>query len=117
MTRVEGYTKRDGTRVQGYDTSRTKKQEEAKQPRQKRQEDAGGEYKFRKDAEELGRGIAESQDIVDAARGYDPSDTGYSVPESEDGSFMSWSKDSSPCLLYTSPSPRDMRRSRMPSSA
>ena len=23
----------------------------------------------------------------------------------------------SPCLLYTSPSPRDMRRSRMPSSA
>ena len=22
-----------------------------------------------------------------------------------------------PCLLYTSPSPRDMRRSRMPSSA
>ena len=25
--------------------------------------------------------------------------------------------DSLPCLLYTSPSPRDMRRSRMPSSA
>ena len=24
---------------------------------------------------------------------------------------------SQPCLLYTSPSPRDMRRSRMPSSA
>ena len=24
---------------------------------------------------------------------------------------------STPCLLYTSPSPRDMRRSRMPSSA
>ena len=24
---------------------------------------------------------------------------------------------SDPCLLYTSPSPRDMRRSRMPSSA
>ena len=24
---------------------------------------------------------------------------------------------SAPCLLYTSPSPRDMRRSRMPSSA
>ena len=27
------------------------------------------------------------------------------------------SKDSLDCLLYTSPSPRDMRRSRMPSSA
>ena len=27
------------------------------------------------------------------------------------------SADSLPCLLYTSPSPRDMRRSRMPSSA
>ena len=26
-------------------------------------------------------------------------------------------KQSTPCLLYTSPSPRDMRRSRMPSSA
>ena len=26
-------------------------------------------------------------------------------------------KDNYPCLLYTSPSPRDMRRSRMPSSA
>ena len=25
--------------------------------------------------------------------------------------------EASPCLLYTSPSPRDMRRSRMPSSA
>ena len=31
-------------------------------------------------------------------------------PEAQDGYF-------SPCLLYTSPSPRDMRRSRMPSSA
>ena len=41
--------------------------------------------------------------FVDAARGYDPSDTGYSVPEGEDGSFMSWSKDSSPpedILMY-----------------
>ena len=27
------------------------------------------------------------------------------------------SRQSRPCLLYTSPSPRDMRRSRMPSSA
>ena len=28
-----------------------------------------------------------------------------------------WYKDGKTCLLYTSPSPRDMRRSRMPSSA
>ena len=28
-----------------------------------------------------------------------------------------YNKDILPCLLYTSPSPRDMRRSRMPSSA
>ena len=28
-----------------------------------------------------------------------------------------WIEDDNVCLLYTSPSPRDMRRSRMPSSA
>ena len=28
-----------------------------------------------------------------------------------------WGKGSYPCLLYTSPSPRDKRQSRMPSSA
>ena len=28
-----------------------------------------------------------------------------------------WCNDDSPCLLYTSPSPRDKRQSRMPSSA
>ena len=31
--------------------------------------------------------------------------------------FMPWVLGYSVCLLYTSPSPRDMRRSRMPSSA
>ena len=36
--------------------------------------------------------------------------------------LMAWASDEDkarylPCLLYTSPSPRDMRRSRMPSSA
>ena len=30
---------------------------------------------------------------------------------------LSFKKSDIPCLLYTSPSPRDMRRSRMPSSA
>ena len=33
----------------------------------------------------------------------------------EDGLFAAWRGD--PCLLYTSPSPRDRTRSRMPSSA
>ena len=28
-----------------------------------------------------------------------------------------WSEDNLPCLLYTSPSPRDLSTSRMPSSA
>ncbi|GAB5802654.1 hypothetical protein JMUB7527_28630 [Staphylococcus aureus] len=31
--------------------------------------------------------------------------------------FVTDSKENDDCLLYTSPSPRDMRRSRMPSSA
>ena len=30
---------------------------------------------------------------------------------------VSGRRDNRPCLLYTSPSPRDIRRSRMPSSA
>ena len=30
---------------------------------------------------------------------------------------ISYNSDGSPCLLYTSPSPRDKRQSRMPSSA
>ena len=39
-----------------------------------------------------------------------------------DGSWIEWSHlantdDAYPCLLYTSPSPRDQRGSRMPSSA
>ena len=35
----------------------------------------------------------------------------------EEGLKIQIKEDKSPCLLYTSPSPRDMRRSRMPSSA
>ena len=30
---------------------------------------------------------------------------------------INWDGDQNPCLLYTSPSPRDQRGSRMPSSA
>ncbi len=41
-TWVPGYTKADGTVVHGYDSSRTKKQEDPKQPRQKKQEDIQG---------------------------------------------------------------------------
>ena len=31
--------------------------------------------------------------------------------------FLNWCKEAGNCLLYTSPSPRDVSRSRMPSSA
>ena len=37
---------------------------------------------------------------------------GESMIKKQISQLMSWN-----CLLYTSPSPRDMRRSRMPSSA
>ena len=43
------------------------------------------------------------------------------LPAPFDGMFialnLTWTDGDSTCLLYTSPSPRDMRRSRMPSSA
>ena len=34
-----------------------------------------------------------------------------------DSGFIVFNKKNYPCLLYTSPSPRDVKRSRMPSSA
>ena len=37
--------------------------------------------------------------------------------ENEVGSFKEYNAQTHPCLLYTSPSPRDRTRSRMPSSA
>ena len=37
------------------------------------------------------------------------------IPEWKD--FNQFQRDSSGCLLYTSPSPRDRQKSRMPSSA
>ena len=41
------------------------------------------------------------------------------IVDAKDNNFVSITADSisSPCLLYTSPSPRDPRSSRMPSSA
>ena len=35
----------------------------------------------------------------------------------QDNKFSSKDNDTPPCLLYTSPSPRDVEESRMPSSA
>jgi len=99
---VPGYTKADGTKVHGYESGRSKKQEDAKQPRQEKQEEVSGQQKFRQDAAELGEGIKQGQDVESAARDYDASDTGYKVPDSGDESFMKWSKDASPedILMY-----------------
>ena len=38
-------------------------------------------------------------------------------PKREDGPELNWSSLVEHCLLYTSPSPRDRQKSRMPSSA
>ena len=43
--------------------------------------------------------------------------TGIAVSKSESNGLRMIFTQSISCLLYTSPSPRDMRRSRMPSSA
>ena len=41
----------------------------------------------------------------------------YYLPEEEDGTLLLVERWTGPCLLYTSPSPRDGLLSRMPSSA
>ena len=50
-----------------------------------------------------------------------PEPTGYELPEKgfdvEDAGYLAPAEDGSGCLLYTSPSPRDRQKSRMPSSA
>ena len=51
---------------------------------------------------------------------HDPSQIGYSFSHnflSELGGYITFAGDINTCLLYTSPSPRDQRGSRMPSSA
>ena len=45
-----------------------------------------------------------------------PEDGGHSLPQC-DGGVVAWRLLWTICLLYTSPSPRDRTRSRMPSSA
>ena len=53
----------------------------------------------------------------------DENDTGvHTVCAKVSSEFLNWCKEAgndliTPCLLYTSPSPRDSRKSRMPSSA
>ena len=37
--------------------------------------------------------------------------------DNEDGLYFDWKINDNGCLLYTSPSPRDVEESRMPSSA
>ena len=39
------------------------------------------------------------------------------LDDAEDGNLINTSDEDKTCLLYTSPSPRDKRQSRMPSSA
>ena len=46
-----------------------------------------------------------------------PGSTAYVLTEQYDGSSWTEVNDMNTCLLYTSPSPRDRTRSRMPSSA
>ena len=49
---------------------------------------------------------------------YNLSKEGYTVEVAGDGNqALELARSSKPCLLYTSPSPRDRTRSRMPSSA
>ena len=49
-------------------------------------------------------------------RGAD-NNTFYTVGSNENGNFLKAVADNAACLLYTSPSPRDISGSRMPSSA
>ena len=44
-------------------------------------------------------------------------DTVYRMPDSDLGDYESLAMAPCTCLLYTSPSPRDVEESRMPSSA
>ena len=60
-----------------------------------------------------GLGLKDAKDIVDSA----PKAVKEAVGKDEAEGIMIPSASSFPCLLYTSPSPRDATLSRMPSSA
>ena len=49
--------------------------------------------------------------------GYNPLKLNFRAPSMSRSHFFLWAQLLSPCLLYTSPSPRDVEESRMPSSA
>ena len=60
---------------------------------------------------------AHDQRDLDFARKYDLPVMPVVLPEGEDAASFEIGDEAYTCLLYTSPSPRDQRGSRMPSSA
>ena len=88
--------------------------------------DYSGDEEFDDDKEKNSRD-EESDEHNDSENEYDDENSDSEDNESEDEKHDSWGDmnpsdifivdDNYICLLYTSPSPRDMRRSRMPSSA
>ena len=57
------------------------------------------------------------QDKLDSVKTIIIASSKDAIPENNLNSPLSYEELINDCLLYTSPSPRDMRRSRMPSSA
>ena len=66
-------------------------------------------------AESFGTGVENATEEPRIYREGDEVDVFYRALEDDTGGYFPCAD--STCLLYTSPSPRDMRRSRMPSSA
>ena len=64
----------------------------------------------------LKKGLSSAQDLHDEIKEYIDVLMGHINPPIADGVDTLFEV-SSTCLLYTSPSPRDKRQSRMPSSA
>ncbi|GAB5816783.1 hypothetical protein JMUB7533_26640 [Staphylococcus aureus] len=62
-----------------------------------------------------GKGVAEGDKSL--AISLSLQDTSRTLEEEEIAATIANTNEALNCLLYTSPSPRDMRRSRMPSSA
>ena len=53
--------------------------------------------------------------MISACNNPQPTSSKFSAPGP--GKYIEWFGDNEICLLYTSPSPRDVEESRMPSSA
>ena len=70
------------------------------------------------EAESVESEVASLEEITNAPHsGTSAIPRGWTGPLTPDGEPFHDMDAYTPCLLYTSPSPRDMRRSRMPSSA